>query len=97
MAAYLIVTREEPLQDAEALAEYQRRTRLLSNTVKPLPLVIYGQVVPLEGEAPDGTIICQFDTVEIAKSWYDHPEYQEALNFRLKAAKHRAYIVEGIS
>ncbi len=97
MNAYLIVTREEPLQDAEALAEYQRRTRLLSNEIKPFPLVIYGKVIPLEGEAPYGTIVCRFESAEIAKSWYDDPEYQEALKFRLRAAKHRAYIVDGIS
>lgn len=96
MPAYLIVTREEPLQDEAAMVEYQRRTRLLTNPLRPKPLVIYGDIVPLEGQSPDGVIVLQFESVELAKSWYENPEYQEALTFRLKAAAHRAFIVDGI-
>lgn len=96
MPAYLIVLREEPVRDADALAEYQRMNREnLGSELKPTPLVVYGKMEALEGTPPDGVIVLQFPSVEDAKAWYNRPEYQAALPLRLKAAAHRAIIVEG--
>ncbi|HEX7858239.1 MAG TPA: DUF1330 domain-containing protein [Sphingobium sp.] len=96
MPAYLIVMRNEPIRDADAMAEYQRKTRETRPTVAPAPLVVYGAMQALEGEAPDGMVMLQFDTVEDARGWYESPGYQAALPHRLKAADHRAFIVQGL-
>ena len=95
MPAYLIVLREEPLQDPAAMAEYQRMTRQIKTEIKPKPLVVYGAMEQLEGDKPDGVVMLEFPTVEDAKAWYNSPDYQAALPHRLRAAKHRAVIVDG--
>lgn len=97
MAAYLIVMRSEPIQNADAMAEYQRRTREIRPAVTLKPAVVYGAIHPLEGEAPDGMVMLEFASVADAKAWYEDPSYQAALPHRLKAADHRAFIVEGMA
>ena len=98
MPAYLIVTREGPLQDPAAMETY---TGLLRSdrpqvAAQPSPLVIHGNTVSLEGSEPESVIVLQFPSLETAKAWYDSPEYQAALVHRKKAANFRAFIVEGI-
>ncbi len=96
MSAYLIVTREEPIHDAEAFTEYQSRTRKMTGDHKLVPRVVYGQIAGLEGNTPDGVIVLEFPSVEAAQAWYDDPQYQEALPYRLKSSSYRAFIVEGL-
>lgn len=96
MAAYLIVTREEPVQDSDEMATYQRLTRQLTSPVKPQPLAVYGDLTTLEGSAPDGVVVMQFNSGAEALEWYEDPSYQQALRHRLAAAKHRAFVVEGV-
>ena len=96
MPAYVIVLREEPVQDPEAFAEYQSRTRKIAPNPTLIPRVIYGQTEGLEGEAPDGMIMLEFPTMEEAKAWYNNPDYQAALPYRLQSARWRAFIVEGL-
>ncbi len=95
MAAYLIVYREGPVQDAAQMAEYQRKTREMKSDIKPTPLVVYGAIHPLERDPPDGVIVVQFASTDEAKAWYNSPGYQAALPHRKKAANFRAIIVEG--
>jgi uncharacterized protein (DUF1330 family) len=96
MPAYLIVLREGPVRDAAALAEYQRKTRENPGDFRLKPLVVYGATQALEGEAPEGTIVLEFPSVEEAKAWYNSPSYQAALPYRLKSADYRAFIVDGL-
>lgn len=97
MPAYLIVYRESPVRDAAEMAEYSRQTReMAGGDWKLTPLVVYGAVHPLEGQAPDGVIMLQFPTIEDAKAWYESPAYQAALPHRKKAADYRAIFVEGL-
>jgi uncharacterized protein (DUF1330 family) len=96
MPAYLINYRETPIRDQDSFAEYQRRNRETDPTeFKITPLVVYGAVHALEGQAPDGVVMLQFPTVEDAKAWYNSPAYQAALPLRLNAAEYRTIIVEG--
>lgn len=95
MPAYMIFIREEPIRDPEALAEYQRRGRENPGDFKIKPLVVYGALESVEGEAPDGIVLLEFPTVADAKAWYNSPGYQAALPHRLRAAHYRAVIVEG--
>lgn len=97
MPAYIIVYREEPIQDPAAMAEYQRKTREIKTEIRPKPLVVYGAMEALEGEKPDGVVILEFPTVADARAWYNSPDYQAALPHRIKSAKHRAIIVDGFA
>ncbi len=96
MPAYLIVTREEPVADADSFAEYRRRTREIGGEIALVPRVVYGATEALEGDAPDGVVVLEFENMDEARAWYNSPGYQDALPFRLKSAKHRAFIVEGL-
>ena len=57
MPAFLITIRKGPIQDADAMAEYQRRTRAMKASSKMTPKVVYGAVKCLEGGAPDGVVV----------------------------------------
>lgn len=100
MSAYIIVYRETPVTDPEAIAEYSRRNRENAASSQAdfgtQPLVVYGQLEALEGAAPDGVVLLKFPSVEAAKGWYGSKEYQEAIPFREKAANWRVVLVEGI-
>jgi len=100
MPAYLILTREESIQDSEAMSKYQQLNRESSELFRQqyglTPLVVYGRFETLEGFAPDGMVILQFPTMADAKAWYNSPNYQAALSFRKNAASHRAILIEGL-
>ena len=100
MSAYLIVYRETPVTDEDAIGEYSRRNRESAANSKAdfgtQPVVVYGRVEGLEGPAPDGVVMLKFPTVDAAKGWYNSREYQDAIPFREKAAKWRVVLVEGI-
>lgn len=98
MPAYMILIREEPVRDEAAMAEYQKFNRKNVDKFPTLkPLAVYGAMEQVEGELPDGALILEFPSVEDAKAWYNSPEYQEALPYRLKAADYRAFIIEGLN
>ena len=97
MAAYVIILREEPIQDPEALAEYHRLISLGAPPEKMKLHTLYGPQVALHGTPPEGVVVMEFPTVEDAQEWYDSPRYREARVFRQKAAQHRELIVEGFS
>ena len=98
MPVYMILVRDKPVHDPAEMAEYQRKNRE-KNDDRPFemkPLVVYGETVAVEGEAPDGVIMLEFPTIEEAQAWYNSPGYQAALPHRLKAADYRAFIVQGV-
>lgn len=96
MPAYMIFLREGAVRDAEALATYRDSNGAAPRDPNLKPLVVYGALEALEGEAPDGVVVLQFPSVEDARSWYNSPGYQAAIPHRQKAADYRAFIVEGL-
>jgi uncharacterized protein (DUF1330 family) len=94
--AYMIFLREGAVRDAEALAAYRNSNRDAPRDPNLKPLVVYGALEALEGEAPDGVVVLQFPSVEDAKAWYNSPGYQAAIPLRQRAAEYRAFIVEGL-
>jgi uncharacterized protein (DUF1330 family) len=98
MPAYIILIRDEPTRNAEAMAEYQRLNRKNADKFAATltPLVVYGAVEALEGPTPDGVLLLRFDDSAAARAWYNSPDYQAALPHRLRAADYRAFIVEGL-
>jgi uncharacterized protein (DUF1330 family) len=95
MAAYLIILREEPVQDPAAMAEYMR---LISLRPPPSNLKVHALYGPSEtvlGEPADGVVIMEFPSMEEAKAWYNSPEYSQARVHRHRSARHREIFVEG--
>jgi uncharacterized protein (DUF1330 family) len=48
------------------------------------------------GWAPKRVVVLEFPTMERAREWYHSPDYAAALAMRLKAAKTRMILVEGV-
>jgi uncharacterized protein (DUF1330 family) len=96
MTAYVLFIREGAIRNQPEMDIYQRMTREIPPDPKLTPLVVYGAMETLEGEAPGGAVILQFPTVEDAKVWYHSPAYQAALPHRRKGAEYRAFIVQGL-
>ena len=96
MPAYVIFTRESAIRDQSEMEIYSRMNREGPPDPKLTPLVVYGALESLEGDAPDGVVMLQFPTVEDARAWYYSPAYQAAIAHRKKAADYRAFIVEGL-
>jgi uncharacterized protein (DUF1330 family) len=94
MPSYVIFLREGEIVDPEAMAAYQNGNRS-GPPADVKPLVVYGALEALEGDAPDGVVILQFPDKDAAKAWY-HGDYYERAKLRQKAAPYRGFIVEGL-
>jgi uncharacterized protein (DUF1330 family) len=56
-----------------------------------------GRTVSLEGDPPKGRIVISvFDSIEQAQAWRNSPDYVKIAAVRLREAKSRQYIVEGL-
>ena len=95
MAAYVIFVRESEVRDPQAMARYRSTNRDSPPQPRPTPLVVYGALETLEGQAADGIVVLEFATIEEAGRWYRSPEYQRVIPYRQQAADYRAFIVEG--
>jgi uncharacterized protein (DUF1330 family) len=94
--AYIIFLRESAVRDTAAFETYRSSNRDGPRDPNLKPLVVYGALEALEGEAPDGVVMLQFPTVADARAWYGSPGYQAAIPHRQRAADYRAFIVEGL-
>jgi uncharacterized protein (DUF1330 family) len=95
MAGYVIA--EVEVHDAALYDEYRK---LVAPTVER-----YGGKFLVRGGATDGKeggwnpkrlVMLEFASADQARKWYHSPEYAPALALRLKAAKSRIVIVEGV-
>lgn len=96
MAAYILFLREGAVRDANEMALYSQKNREIPRDPNLTPLIVYGAMEALEGEAPDGVVLLKFPTVAEAKAWYESPAYQAAAVHRRNGADYRAVIVEGL-
>ena len=96
MAAYILFLREGEVRDADEMALYNQKNRENPRDPNLTPLVVYGAMEALEGEAPEGIVLLKFPTVADAKAWYESPAYQAAAVHRRNGADYRAVIVEGL-
>jgi uncharacterized protein (DUF1330 family) len=100
MPAYMIFTREGPVRDADAMQTYSAANQVNGASYveryKLKPLVAYGALETLEGTEADGVVLLEFPTADDARAWYDSPEYQAAMEHRLKGADYRCILVEGL-
>lgn len=96
MAVYMMFIREAPVRDQAEMDIYSRMNRDNIGEFDLKPLVVYGATEAIEGEAPDGIVLLEFDTAAEAREWYNSPGYQAALPHRQKGADYRVIIVEGL-
>ncbi len=100
MPAYMIFTRTGPVTDQAAMDAYSAANR--ANGGRSVadyglkPLVMYGGLEAVEGPAPEGIVLLEFPTAQAARDWYNSPDYQAAMQHRLKGAPYTAVIVEGL-
>jgi uncharacterized protein (DUF1330 family) len=92
----MIFTREGEIFNQMEMDAYTKSNRENTQDFKMKPLVIYGNLETLEGEAPEGVVVLEFPTVEDAKTWYFSPGYQAAMEHRKKGADYRVILVEGV-
>jgi len=52
---------------------------------------------PLDGEAPKGIVVIQFDSAAKAREWYDSAAYQAIKGLRTSSTHGRMFIVEGLA
>jgi uncharacterized protein (DUF1330 family) len=95
MAAYVIFIREVTFDKAE-LDAYAAAAPASLEGVPIKFLAAYGRQEALEGPTPEGVAIAEFPSMEAARSWYDSPAYQAAVQHRFKGAIYRGLIVEGL-
>jgi uncharacterized protein (DUF1330 family) len=95
MAAYVVMIREE-MTDAQAFDTYAKAASatLANHALKPL--AFYGPHEVKEGDDCDGVVILEFPDLEQANGWYHSPEYQEAMAHRLRGARYRVIMVDGV-
>ena len=95
MAAYVIA--EIDVQDNALFEEYRK---LVPPTIAKYggKYVVRGGTTESKegGWAPKRVVVLEFPTMDRAREWYHSADYAPALAMRLKAAKSRAIIVEGV-
>jgi uncharacterized protein (DUF1330 family) len=96
MTTYAVFIRDETTNPAE-LEVYGPKARAAAKGHLVTPLVAYGVFEVLEGPPIEGAVILQFPTMDDAKSWYNSPLYQDALQHRLAGAKYRVFFIEGLT
>jgi uncharacterized protein (DUF1330 family) len=95
MAVYMIFIRESPIRDQEAMQKYSSMNRAGPRNPHMKPLVVYGTMKTIEGKSADGIIVLEFPSEDDAMAWYNSPEYQAAIPYRMKGADYRAFLVHG--
>lgn len=96
MAAYVIFSREKPL-DSRELSIYSDEVSatLAGHNVKPL--VLYGSHQDLEGAASEGIVVLEFLTADADIAGYDGPAYHKVREHRFKSGEFRVALVEWVA
>jgi len=95
MPAFLIADVE--VTDPTGYEEYKKGVSVTIAAYQGLYLARGGATVVLEGDwLPSRAVIIEFPSVAQLKAWYDSPEYAPLKRIRLRTAKSRMVIVEGL-
>jgi len=95
MAGYLIA--EIEVHDPALFEEYRKQVPATIAKYGGKYLVRGGATDTLEGDwAPARLVMLEFPTLEQARKWYHSAEYKPLLAMRLKAAKSKAILAEGV-
>ena len=95
MSAYVIV--EVDVTDPQLFAEYAKGVPATIAAYGGKYLVRGGAVDSKEGDwVPKRVVVLEFPSMDQAREWYHSPEYKPLLDMRLKAAKAKLILVEGV-
>jgi len=96
MSAYLIA--EIEVHDPEGYAEYVRRVPATIARYGGRYIARGGGIQALEGEPGPGRMaIVEFPDAARIREWHDSEEYRPVLAIRLRTAKSRLRIIEGLA
>ena len=96
MSAFVIV--EVNVTDPSLFQEYAKGVLATIAAYGGRYLVRGGAVESKEGGwAPKRVVVLEFPSMDVARKWYDSPEYQPLLALRLKAAAAKLIFVEGVA
>jgi len=93
--AYVIT--EVEIIDQAAFNEFSPKVPATTQAFGGKYLVRGGKVIALDGEAPKRVVVSVFESAEKAQAWLNSEAWKALTPMRTKAAKTRAYIVEGIT
>lgn len=95
MPAYCIVDLE--VTDPAGFDAYRQQVPATIAQYGGRYVVRGGQYDTLEGDwHPQRIVVIEFPTVEQAKKWYNSEEYRDPKALRLRSAKSRIVLVEGV-
>ncbi|WP_347156556.1 DUF1330 domain-containing protein [Pontibacter chitinilyticus] len=94
MPAYILV--DIHVTDPATYEDYKKLTPPSLVAYQGRFIVRGGQTEPLEGDwQPSRLVVLEFPTVELAKAWWNSPEYAPAKAMRQQAATTNMLLVEG--
>lgn len=95
MAAYIIV--QGRIDDRAGFDAYRAAANPTVEAHGGKLLGIGDPPAGIEGEQADlpRLVLIEFPTVEVAKGWYESPEYQAAAKLRLDSSESRFFLMEG--
>jgi uncharacterized protein (DUF1330 family) len=95
MSAYVVFIRESTI-DAAEMQRYAETAPAARAGHDITRLAFYGALDVLEGPPIEGVAIMRFPDMAAARAWYDSPAYQEAHQHRLKGARYKVLLVDGV-
>lgn len=94
MVAYAMVHID--VHDADEYAKYVKLAGPAVEKYNGEFLARGGDCVQMEGKGRARNVLLRFADIEAAKTFYNSPEYQEALKYGLPASEREYTIVEGL-
>ena len=95
MPAYLVAELE--VTDPAQFEEYRKGVPASIAAYGGRYIARGGAIEPLEGDwSPKRMVLVEFPSLAQAKAWYASAEYRDLLALRLKSAKTRAVLLEGL-
>jgi uncharacterized protein (DUF1330 family) len=95
MPAYFVAI-QESVQDPEEMKVYSPKARASLEKFEWAMKAYGGRLKVLEGDPMEQVVIIEFPSFDKAQEWYDSPAYQDAIQHRLRGAKFRTFITEGL-
>jgi uncharacterized protein (DUF1330 family) len=95
MPAYLISQIE--VHDPKGYEEYRKLVGASLAKYGGKFIARGGKIDVLEGNwSPKRVVICEFDSLERAREWYDSAEYKPAKDIRQKTSDAKIIVVDGL-
>ncbi|HEX9451472.1 MAG TPA: DUF1330 domain-containing protein [Burkholderiales bacterium] len=95
MPAYLISQIE--IHDPQGYEEYRKLVGASLAKYGGKFVARGGRIDVLEGDwKPKRVVICEFESLEHARQWYESPEYRPAMDIRQKTSDAKIIVVDGL-